>query len=428
MLMDILFILILVLINAFFAASEMAIVSLNRTKLAHMAEEEENDKAKLLLNLLKETSKFLATIQVGITLAGFLASASAATNLSQPLANLLKEANIPWSNQISLILVTIILSYLTLVFGELLPKRLALQDSEKIALSVIKPILIFSKITMPFVKILTLSTNVLVRAFGVDTDKIEEDVSEEEIKMMIEVGEETGVINQTEKEMIDSIFDFDDTLAKEIMTPRNHVFAANINTPINELIDQILEEKYSRVPIYEDDTDNIIGILYIKDLYHFMRHDSLTSEEFKALLRPAYFVPETKTIDTLFKELQLSKNYIAILIDEYGGFAGIVTMEDLLEEIVGNIFDEYDEISEYIKKIDAHTYLIDGMLSIDEVNEILHINLPTEYTDTIGGFVINLLGSIPKEEEESSIEYNNIVFKVEEVKDKRILELKVYVP
>ncbi|WP_343769434.1 hemolysin family protein [Clostridium malenominatum] len=426
--MDILFILILVLINAFFAASEMAIVSLNRTKLAHMAEEEENDKAKLLLNLLKETSKFLATIQVGITLAGFLASASAATNLSQPLANLLKEANIPWSNQISLILVTIILSYLTLVFGELLPKRLALQDSEKIALSVIKPILIFSKITMPFVKILTLSTNVLVRAFGVDTDKIEEDVSEEEIKMMIEVGEETGVINQTEKEMIDSIFDFDDTLAKEIMTPRNHVFAANINTPINELIDQILEEKYSRVPIYEDDTDNIIGILYIKDLYHFMRHDSLTSEEFKALLRPAYFVPETKTIDTLFKELQLSKNYIAILIDEYGGFAGIVTMEDLLEEIVGNIFDEYDEISEYIKKIDAHTYLIDGMLSIDEVNEILHINLPTEYTDTIGGFVINLLGSIPKEEEESSIEYNNIVFKVEEVKDKRILELKVYVP
>lgn len=426
--MDILFILILVLINAFFAASEMAIVSLNRTKLAHMAEEEENDKAKLLLNLLKETSKFLATIQVGITLAGFLASASAATNLSQPLANLLKEANIPWSNQISLILVTIILSYLTLVFGELLPKRLALQDSEKIALSVIKPILIFSKITMPFVKILTLSTNVLVRAFGVDTDKIEEDVSEEEIKMMIEVGEETGVINQTEKEMIDSIFDFDDTLAKEIMTPRNHVFAANINTPINELIDQILEEKYSRVPIYEDDTDNIIGILYIKDLYHFMRHDSLTSEEFKALLRPAYFVPETKTIDTLFKELQLSKNYIAILIDEYGGFAGIVTMEDLLEEIVGNIFDEYDEISEYIKKIDAHTYLIDGMLSIDEVNEILHINLPTEYTDTIGGFVINLLGSIPKEEEESTIEYNNIVFKVEEVKDKRILELKVYVP
>ena len=428
MLTDIVFIIILVLINAFFAASEMSIVSLNRAKLSHMEEEEDNEKAKLLLQLLSETSKFLATIQVGITLAGFLASAAAATNLSKPLAIFLKNLNVPLSNQVSLFLVTIILSYVTLVFGELLPKRLALQNSEKIALSVIKPIVIFSKITLPFVKILTWSTNILVRAFGVNTDKIEEDVSEEEIKMMIEVGEETGVINQTEKEMIDSIFDFDDTLAKEIMTPRNHVFAVDINAPITELIDEILEEKYSRIPIYEDDIDNIIGVLYVKDLYHYIRHDSLTEEIFKELLRPAYFVPETKTIDILFKELQLSKNYIAVLIDEYGGFSGIVTMEDLLEEIVGNIFDEYDEISEYVKKVDAHTYILDGMLSIDEVNEILHINLPTEHTDTIGGFVINLLGTIPKDEEESSVEYNNIVFKAEEIRDKRILQLKVYVP
>ncbi|MEW9096479.1 MAG: hemolysin family protein [Clostridiaceae bacterium] len=427
--MEILFILVLIAINAFFAASEMAIVSINKAKLSHMAEEEDNEKAKLLLGLLDETSKFLATIQVGITLAGFLASASAATSLSQPLAKLLKDLNIPWSSQLSLIIVTIVLSYITLVFGELLPKRLALQHAERIALFVVKPILLFSKITIPFVKILTWSTNLLMRLFGINTDKIEEDISEEEIKMMIEVGEETGVINQTEREMIDSIFDFDDTLAKEIMTPRNHVFAIDINTPLNELIDEILEEKYSRIPVYEEDIDNIIGVLYGKDLYRFIRHDSLTEEKFKELIRPAYFVPETKTIDTLFKELQLSKNYIAILIDEYGGFSGIVTMEDLLEEIVGNIFDEYDEISEYIKKIDTNTYIVDGMLSIDEINEMLHISLPDDHTDTIGGFVINLLGSIPKEdEEESVIEYNNIVFKVEEFKDKRIQKLKIHKP
>ncbi|WP_315121955.1 hemolysin family protein [uncultured Clostridium sp.] len=427
--MEILFILVLVAINAFFAASEMAIVSINKAKLAHMEEEEDNPKAKLLLELSKETSKFLATIQVGITLAGFLASASAATNLSQPLATFLRNLNIPWSNKLSLIIVTIVLSYITLVFGELLPKRLALQHAEKVSLAVIKPILIFSKITVPFVKILTWSTNLLMRLFGIDTEKIEEDVSEEEIKMMIEVGEETGVINQTEKEMIDSIFDFDDTLAKEIMKPRNHVFAIDINTPLNELMDEILEEKYSRIPIYDEDIDNIVGVLYVKDLYHFIRHDSLTEEKFKELIRPAYFVPETKTIDILFKELQLSKNYIAILIDEYGGFSGIVTMEDLLEEIVGNIFDEYDEIGEYVKKTDTNTYIVDGMLSIDEINEMLHSNIPSDHTDTIGGFVINLLGSIPKEDDEENIvEYNNIVFKVEEVKDKRIQKLKIHKP
>ncbi|KAJ53892.1 putative hemolysin [Clostridium tetanomorphum] len=426
--LNILIILLLVCINAFFSASEMAIVSLNKTKLSHMAEEDKNVKANLILNLSKETSKFLATIQVGITLAGFLASASAATNISTPLSNWLKKMNVPASSQLSLILVTILLSYITLVFGELVPKRLALQHSENIAMFVIKPIILFSKITLPFVKVLTWSTNLLVRIFGVSTDNIEEDVSEEEIKMMIDVGEETGVIKQTEKEMINGIFDFDDTLAKEIMTPRTNVFAVDINSPLNELIDQILEEKYSRIPVYEEDIDNIIGILYIKDLFFNIRHNSLDEDSIKKLLRPAYFVPETKTIDTLFKDLQKSKNYIAMLIDEYGGFSGIVTMEDLLEEIVGNIFDEYDENSELIRKIDAHTYLVDGLLSIDDINDLLHLNLPSNHADTIGGFAINLLGSIPNNTDEKTLEYNGIVFKIEEVEYKRITRLKIYIP
>ncbi|WP_034869010.1 hemolysin family protein [Clostridium lundense] len=427
-LLDLFFILLLIGVNAFFAASEMAIVSLNKTKLSHLAEEDNNDKAKLLLELTKETSKFLATIQVGITISGFLASASAATNISQPLSAWLKALNVPASNQISLILVTVILSYVTLVLGELLPKRLALHHSDEVAMFVIKPIIFFSKITLPFVKILTWSTNILIRLFGIDSDSIEEDVSEEEIKMMIEVGEETGVIKQTEKEMINGIFDFDDTLAKEIMTPRPNVFTIDINTPLNELIDQILEEQYSRIPVYEEDVDNIIGILYIKDLFFNIRHNSLKEDSIKKLLRPAFFVPETKAIDELFKELQKTKNYIAILIDEYGGFSGIVTMEDILEEIVGNIFDEYDEKREYIKEIDAHTYLVDGLISIDDINDSLHLELPSEHADTIGGFVVNLLGTIPNNTDERTVEYENIVFKIQEVKYKRIKSLKIYIP
>lgn len=420
---DLLFIFILVLINAFFAGSEMAIVSINKNKITRMSEDDDNPKAKLLLKLTNEPSKFLATIQVGITVAGFLASASAATKISTPLTNVLKNLNVPGSSNISLIIVTILLSYITLVFGELLPKRIALQNSEKIALSVVKPIVFFSKITLPFVKILTFSTSVLGRLFGINNDNIEEDVSVEEIKMMIEVGQETGVINETEKEMINGIFDFDNTLAKEIMTPRTNVFAVDITADTEDIIDKILTEKYSRVPVYEEDVDDIIGILYVKDLFFGLRHNKFIAEDLTKLLRPAYFVPETKPIDILFKEMQKNKTYMTILIDEYGGFSGIVTMEDLLEEIVGNIFDEYDEMHMTINKIDSNTYMIDGLLSIDEINEVFNLNLPTDNADTIGGFVVNLLGAMPNDNE--IVEYENLTFKIEKAEDKRIKLLKI---
>ncbi|WP_125152532.1 hemolysin family protein [Clostridium rectalis] len=428
LILEMVLILILIIINAFFAASEMAIVSLNKTKISYMAEEDNNAKAKLLLDITKETSKFLATIQVGITIAGFLASAFAATNLSIPLSNFLKSINVPAANQLSLIIVTVIISYITLVFGELLPKRMALQNSEKIALFVVKPIMYFSKITLPFVKILTYSTNVLVKLFGINVDNLDESISEEEIKMMIQVGEESGVINETEKEMIDSIFDFNDTLAKEIMTARTNVFSMDINTCLEEFLDKVLHEKYSRIPIYEEDIDNIIGVLYIKDLLWFLRDNSLTKNHLRELLRPAYFVPESKTIDTLFKEMQKNKSYISILIDEYGGFSGIVTMEDLLEEIVGNIFDEYDETNDYIKRLDSHTYIVDGLFPIDDFNDLFNQNLPSDHADTLSGFVTDLLGSIPKNNDEMTLEYNNIVFKLENVEDKRIKTIKVCIP
>ena len=425
-LLELLFILVLVLINAFFAASEMAIVSLNKNKVNHLAEEG-NVKAKYLLKLLNEPSKFLATIQVGITLAGFLASASAATNISKHLSNVLNKFSIPGSNEISVVVITVLLSYVTLVFGELFPKRIALQKSEQIAMFAIKPILFVSKITSPFVKMLTASTNILVKIFGMNLDNLEEKVSEEEIRSMIKVGEENGVINEIEKDMIDSIFKFDDTLAKEIMTPRINVFALELDTPIDDLLNQISEEQYSRIPIYENDIDNVIGVLYMKDLFIQLKNKDIDNINIKTLLRPAHFVPETKNIDALFRELQSTNNHMAILIDEYGGFSGIVTIEDLIEEIMGNIFDEYDENTDYIKKIDSNTYLINGLIPIDEVNESLNINLPSDDIDTIGGFVVTLLGTIPKDDDDSTIEYDNLKFKIEKVNEKRIEELKVYI-
>ncbi len=423
-LLELLLILLLILINAFFAGSEMAIVSVNKTKL-NMLAEEGNEKAKLIIKILNEPSRFLSTIQIGITLAGFFASASAATSISDNLSAVLKNFNIPGSDKISVIFITVLISYITLVFGELFPKRIALQKSETWSMAVIKPIIFISKLTKPFVKLLTLSTNLLVKLFGFNLDNLEEKMSKEEIRSMIEVGEEAGVINEIEKNMIDGIFEFDDTLAKEIMTPRTNVFALDINTPVEEGIDQVLEEQYSRIPVYENDIDNVIGVLYMKDLFvHLRNKDSI---DIKSMLRPAYFVPETKNIDSLFRELQITNNHMAILIDEYGGFSGLATIEDLIEEVMGNIFDEYDESDDSIKKIDSNTYIVDGLTSIDDINELLDLELPSDDFDTIGGFVVTLLGSIPKENEDTVIEYENITFKIEKVDEKRIEKLKICV-
>lgn len=427
LIIELLLIFILIFVNAFFSASEMAIVSINKNKISLLASEG-NEKAILISKLIGEPSRFLATIQVGVTLAGFLTSAFAATSISKYLSAALERINIYGSESVSVIVITILMSYLTLVFGELFPKRLALNNSEKIAMLTVTPVLFFSKVTKPFVKFLTFSTNLLLRIFGITSENLEEKVSEEEIRMLINVGEETGVIKETEKDMIEGIFQFDDTLAKEIMTPRTNVFAIDIETPSDEILDQVLSEQYSRIPVYEEDIDNIIGVLYMKDLFVNLRktHDAKTGlGSIREMLRPAYFVPETKNIDTLFRELQSTKNHMAMLIDEYGGFAGIVTIEDLIEEIMGNIFDEYDDSDEDIKVIDQHTYEVSGLVSINDINEALQIELPSDNYDTIGGFVMNLLGSIPSEEENPVLEYEGMKFKIEKVSEKRVEVLKI---
>ncbi|NMF05269.1 hemolysin family protein [Clostridium beijerinckii] len=419
-------IVILTLVNAFFASAEMAIVSLNKNKLKFL-EEEGNKKAKILLKLMEEPTNFLSTIQVGITLAGFFSSASAATGISEDLARYLNRMNIPYSGQIALVIVTIILSYITLVFGELFPKRIALKKSEAIAMFAVKPIVYISKIAIPFVKLLSASTNILVKLVGLDKEDLDEKVSKAEIKSFLEVGREHGVINETETEMINSIFEFDDKLADEVMTPRTGVYMINIETPLNEYLDELIEERYSRVPVYEEDIDNIIGILYLKDFFAESRKCGFENVDVRSILHPPYFVPENKNIDELFKELQTSKKHMAVLIDEYGGFSGIVSIEDLIEEVMGNIDDEYDEDEPCIKAIDKNTFLIPGMLSISDFNDYFNVHIESENYDTMSGFIIETIGRIPEGTDEKNIEYKNLIFKIEEVKEKRIEKIKLYI-
>lgn len=418
-------ILVLTLLNAFFASAEMAIVSVNRNRIKMLADDG-NKKASLLVDLLEEPNKFLSTIQVGITLAGFFSSASAATGISEVIGASLSQIGIPYAQSISLIVITIILSYFTLVFGELVPKRIALQKSEQIAMLSVRPIVFVFKFAKPFVKLLSLSTNVLLRVIGMSDMDLEEKVSREEIKSLVDAGEEYGVINQIEKEMINSIFDFDDKLAKEVMTPRTEVYMINSKLPLS--IEELLEENYSRIPVYEGDIDNIIGILYLKDFLHESYQVGFENVGIKKLLHRPYFVPECKNIDQLFKELQKSKRHLAVLIDEYGGFSGIVTIEDLIEEVMGDINDEYDDDDPVIRKIDNDTYIVNGLISIKELNDKLQLNLDeeTEDYDTLGGFLINQIDYIPSETEECMVEYENLLFKVQCVKDKRIETVKIH--
>lgn len=423
---QIIILIILTMVNAFFACAEMAMVSVNKNKIKKMAEEGKKS-AKLVLQFLEEPTKFLSTIQVAITLAGFFSSASAASGLSDPLGAWLSEHNIPYGEQIALVSVTLILSYFTLVFGELVPKRVALQKPEAISMFCVKPIKIVAKIAYPFIQLLTFSTNIVTMPFGMKEGNTEEILSREELKSLVNEGQVQGVLNKKEKEMINSIMEFDEKSAKEIMTPRINVFAIDISAPKEEYLDDLLNTKYTRIPVYEEDIDNIVGMLYIKDFLKTAVKSGYKNVDIRGIMKKPFLVPESKIIKDLFKELQQSKKQIAVLIDEYGGFAGIVTMEDLVEEVMGDIEDEYDPVSYKIKKVDDSTYLIDGLTSIDELNNKLDLNLYSENYDTISGFLIDRLGTIPQENDDRTIELDNLVFKLESVKHKRIDKVKLYI-
>ncbi|WP_186579488.1 hemolysin family protein [Aquibacillus kalidii] len=428
---EVIILVLLILLNAFFAASEMALISLNDNKVK-MAAEAGDKKAILLQSLLSEPSKFLATIQVGITLAGFLASAFAAGSFAGQLATLLSDIGVPLSEELletfSTILITLILSYFTLVIGELVPKRIAMTKAESISKFVVRPLTILAVITSPFVKLLTLSTNGLVRLFGVDPNQSDDQVTEEEIRMMVDVGEERGAIQDREKQMINNIFQFDNTVISNIMIHRTHVTAIPIEYSLKEVVQFVNEEKYTRYPVYDGNIDNIIGILNVKDLFHYLENGIHDSLNIKSILREPFFVPDSRMADDLFKDLQKYKVHLAVVLDEFGGTAGIVTLEDLLEEIVGNIFDEHDEEEFEYERINENTFIVNGTLGLHEVSKIIDEPVSSEDYDTLGGYIIGQLGYIPKEEEEEhlkTVEFNDYYLTVEEVEEKRINKVKI---
>ena len=415
---------LLTAINAFFASAEMAIVSLNKNRMKMLANEG-NKKAAILYKLIEEPTNFLSTIQVGITLAGFFASASAATGISQDFGKFLGNMGVPYRNEIAFAGVTIILSYFTLVFGELVPKRIALRKSETIAMLSLKPILLISKIVLPFVKILSMSTYLIVKLLGLDSEGDEQRVTKEEIKSLIEEGEEYGAINESEKDMIEGIFEFNDKKTEKIMIPRTEVYCIDIEDELESYLDELLESKFSRVPVYEESIDNIIGILYIKDFIIEAKKKGFENVNIREILQKPYFVHEGKNIHSLLKSMQSSKMHMAVVIDEYGGFSGIVTVKDLIEEITGELNDCDDDDDDEIKQIDSKTFLVDGITPLDEINEKLQLELECKEVDTLSGFIINLIGKIPSKEDEMDINYKNINFKIDKFNEKRIEKILI---
>ncbi len=422
----------LIFVNAFFAMSEIAIISLNDTKMQKLAEEG-NKKAKQIVKLTENSSRFLSTIQIGVTLAGFLTSASASQNFADMLTNAVAKTPVvnyvgeSVINGISVVLITLVTSYFSLVLGELAPKRIAMQKPEKISFRVVGILTFIAKMTKPFVKVLSLSTNAVVRLFGLDPNSDEEQVTEEEIRMMVDVGEEKGVIEEAQAEMIDNIFEFDDLDVGDVMTHRTEMTAIEVSRSLEEVAEIAVENGYSRIPVFEEDPDNIVGILYAKDLLKFVGRGIPKDLTIEKVMRKALYVPETQSCGDLFKAMNESRTQFAIVIDEYGGTAGIVTLEDVIESIVGNIQDEYDDEEEEIVQINDTTFTIDGITDIDEVDELVGVKLPEGDYDTLGGFVISLLGYLPGEigDEPIVAEYKNLKFTVLSIDERRIDEIKV---
>lgn len=427
---QLLLLLVLILLNAFFAMSEIAIISLNDTKIKKMAEDGDKQAIKIL-KLTENPSNFLSTIQLGVTLAGFLTSASAADSFADPLAGVIAGwFGIQQSSSVygiiggvAMVLVTIIMSYFSLVLGELVPKRIAMQKSEAISFKVVGILLFVKAATRPFIKILSVSTNLVVRILGFDPNADEEVVTEEEIRMMVDAGEEKGVIEESQKEMINNIFDFDDVPVSDVMTHRTEIEAVEITDKIEDVVKLSCENGYSRIPVYEDELDNIRGIIYVKDLLPYVGKTVPVGKKLSKIMREANFVPESKRCGELFTEMTEKRVQMMFVSDEYGAVSGLVTIEDLLESIVGNIQDEYDDEEDDIVQLDDKTFNFDGTTDIEEVEETLNIDIPDGEYDTLGGLIMSELGRMPAEQDEIICE--GYKFIVEELDERRIDRVRI---
>ena len=414
--------LFLILSNAFFAMSELAVIGLNDLKLQRMADDG-NKKAIALAKMTREPSKFLSTIQVGVTLSGMLASAVAADTFANMLVARVTIPGVPEAvlRVVAIIVITLLLSFVTIVFGELIPKRVAMQYPEKIAFAITGMLRVCYTVEKPFVMLLSATTNAVVRLFGIDPNSDGDQVTEEEIRMMVDVGNERGVIEQSEKEMINNIFEFDDRTAGEVMTHRTEVVGVETDVALAELVRIATEEGYSRIPVYEDTLDDIKGILYVKDLLGMLTECPPEHFSIAEYMRKPLFVPESNRCRELFREFKDKKMQMAVVVDEYGGTSGLVTMEDLLESIVGNIQDEYDDEEEEVSRLSENVYTMDGSIALDEVERLLRVSIPDDVDyDTLGGLITDLLGRIPTEDEHPSVRIGDAEFTVLEVEDRRI--------
>ena len=429
---ELLLLVVLIALNAFFSASEIAVISVPKLRLKQLIDSG-NKTAPVLFRLADDSSRFLATIQIGVTFMGFLASATAAVRLSTELADLIKQIPIASLENIaeglSVAIITILLSLIVLVFGELVPKSLGLAHSERIALAVARPIDFLARLAGPLVRFLVWITNLIAKPFGGRPRRGMPIVTQEEIKTLVDAGEEGGVIEEEEKEMIYSIFEFGETVAREVMVPRMDVLAIDVETPLLEAMDSVIHHNHSRVPVYQASVDNILGILYAKDLLKVLHEKGRAgANEVRVadLLRPAAFTPESKKVDELFEEMQKRRIHMAIVIDEYGGTAGIVTIEDILEEIVGEIQDEYDQAEELeIQPAGENEWLINARANLGDINDVLHVHFPVDDADTLGGFVYAQLGKVPLPGDE--VRHENVLLKVINVAGRRIGKVNVQV-
>ena len=423
--LDLVIVLIFILINAFFSAAEMAVISLNDAKIKKQAEDGDK-KSKRVLRFIENPASFLATIQVGVTLAGFLASAFAANRFTGRLTNWLDpDGKYSFLGTVCTVLVTLILSYFSLVLGELVPKRIAQNNAEKLAFRSASIVRTFGTIMKPFVRFLTISTNAVLRLLHIDPEVKETNVTEEEIRMLVDVGSEEGSIEDSEKQMIQNIFEFNDKDVAEIMTHRKQVVALPIDSSYEEVMDVATNEKYTRIPVYKETIDEIVGILHIKDLLGVSNEDGDFSLE--KIMRPPLFVHETKKISDLFHEMKKGKMQLAVIVDEYGGTMGIATIEDMLEEIVGNITDEFDEEEQELLTMNDGGFLVRGDMTLSDLEEAIGVDLDSEDYDTIAGLTLSLLDRVPDHGETPEVQYKNLKIKVIQVEENWISKLLLHV-
>lgn len=428
MIKQILLQIILIALNAFFAATEIAVISLNEKKVRALAEDG-NKKAVKMLKIIEEPTQFLSTIQIGITLAGFLGSAFAADNFAEVLSAAISKAfnlsadNTKIINTVAVVLVTLILSYFTLIFGELVPKRIAMKHKEKLANSVCGIISFLAAVLKPIIWFLTISTNAVLRLVGIDPHEKEEPVSEEDIVLMLDAGADEGSLDHDDIKYIKNVFKLDKMTAEDVMTPRKSVISISYDASDKEILEIIEEESYSRIPVYEDNPDKIIGILHACD-YLLKRNEK--NFNLKSILHTPVFVPETVSLDVLFKDMQTDHNHLAVVVNEYGETSGIVTMEDILEEIVGEIWDERDEEIDEFKKIGDNTYKVLCTASLEDFREYFKLEDEEELdVSTVNGWITEITGIIP--EVNYSFDYKNLTVTITKADQFMTHEIKVVV-